>query len=285
MKHKRTISILALFIILLSLAATTAGIFSDQGPGSFEHRSVRGRSVMIYGKGIYRHMSMEVAPQGIAQDVVTLGLGIPALVLSMYLAGKGLFKGRILLAGTLGYFLVTYLFYMTMATYNEFFLVYVALTALSFFAFIMTLMSLYSDDIRDHFSEGLPVRFLGGFLIFNSLMMGMLWLGVVVPPLVGGTIPVEVEHYTTLIVQGMDLGLLLPAAFVSGMLIIRRRPLGYLLVPVYMVFLSILMTALVAKIIGMSMMGASVGPPLVVIPVIILISVISVVLIMKNVKE
>jgi len=206
-------------------------------------------------------------------------------LISLYLSGRGLFKGRILLAGTLGYFLVTYLFYMIMGMYNEFFLVYVTLTGLSFFAFILVLLSLHRDNTAARFSEKLPVRFIGGFLIFNSLAIAALWLGIVVPPLVEGTIPVEVEHYTTLIVQGMDLGLLLPAAFVSGVLLIKRRPFGYLLVPVYMVFLSILMTALAAKMVGMSMVGVKVGPPLVIIPVITLTAVLCVWLIFKNVKE
>jgi hypothetical protein len=285
MKYKRTISILVLLITILSMAAAAAGVFSDGGPGPFEYQSVRGRTVFIYGRGIYRHMSVELAPQGIAQDVVTLCVGIPMLIISLLLAERGLIKGRILLAGTLGYFLVTYLFYMTMGMYNEFFLAYVALTGLSFFAFLLALMFLHTGDIGSCFKEGLPVRFLGGFLILNSLAIGALWLGIVVPPLLKGSIPVEVEHYTTLIVQGMDLGLLLPAAFVTGLLLIFKRPFGYLLAPVYMVFLSILMTALVAKMIGMSMAGVDVGPPLVVIPIIVLTAVTGVVLIMKNVRE
>jgi hypothetical protein len=284
MKYKKSISILVILIAILSLAATTAGIFSDEGPGPYEHQSVRGRTVMIYGKGIYRHMSMELVPQGIAQDVVTLGAGIPLLLLSLYLARKGSLKGRILLSGTIAYFLVTYLFYMNMAMYNEYFLVYVALTGTSFFAFILTLLSLHDDNIAERFNDRLPVKFLGGFLIFNSLTIGALWLSIVVPPLIAGTIPVEVEHYTTLIVQGMDLGLLLPAAFVSGMLIIKKRPLGYLLAPVYLVFLCILMTALVAKMIGMSMVGVNVGPPLVVIPLILLTAIVCVGLVLKNIN-
>lgn len=37
-------------------------------------------------------------------------------------------------------------------------------------------------------------------------MIGSLWLGVVVPPLVDGSIyPKELQHYTTLVVQGFDL--------------------------------------------------------------------------------
>jgi hypothetical protein len=63
-----------------------------------------------------------------------------------------------------------------------------------------------------------------------------------VPPLLQGTIPVQVEHFTMLIVQGLDLGILLPASFISGVLLIQRRPYGYLLASVYIIFLSLMMT-------------------------------------------
>lgn len=285
MKYRRIISLLVLCIAVLSLLAAAAGVFSDQGLGPYELETVRGQTVMIYGKGIYRHMSVEVAPQGIAQDVITMVLGIPLLILSLYLSGKGLLKGRLLLTGTLGYFLVTYLFYLVMGMYNELFLVYVALTSTSFFGFILALMSFDAQELKYHFNKKLPLRLVGGFLIFDAVAVGSLWLGIVVPPLLKGTIPVEVEHYTTLIVQGLDLGILLPAAFVSGVLLIRRKPLGYLLAPVYMVFLSILMIALIAKMVGMTLIGVSVGPALVIIPTIALTAILCVALILKSVNE
>jgi len=68
MKFKNTISILAFCIIIISIIATTSGILSRQGPGVYEYQSIRGENVTIYGKGLYQHMSSEVAVQGIAQD-------------------------------------------------------------------------------------------------------------------------------------------------------------------------------------------------------------------------
>jgi hypothetical protein len=60
-------------------------------------------------------MSAEVAPQGIVQDYVTLFLGIPLLFLSLFMANNGSLRGRFLLSGALGYFLVTYLFILLWA--------------------------------------------------------------------------------------------------------------------------------------------------------------------------
>ncbi|MDX1639898.1 MAG: hypothetical protein R3281_18200 [Balneolaceae bacterium] len=267
MKHKRSVTRLSILILLLAVVASSAGIFSSGGPGPYTVETVRGDTVTVHGKGIYKHMSADVAPQGIAQDYVTLFAGVPLLLFSLVRARRGSLRGRYLLAGTLGYFLVTYLFYLVMGMYNVLFLVYVLLLSASFFSFSLTLFSFDIQSLPPQFREAVPVKSTGGFLVFSSIAIGLMWLGVVVPPLLDGTIiPGQVEHYTTLIVQGLDLALLLPLAFLSGFLFIRKRPFGYLLAPVYLVFLSIMMTALTAKVIAMARLGQEVMPAIVVIP-------------------
>jgi hypothetical protein len=180
-------------------------------------------------------------------------------------------KWRLFLAGTVGYFLVTYLFYTVMGMYNELFLLYVALMGLSFFTLLTILFGMDLNTIQDHFNTKTPIKGAGIFLLLNTVMIGMMWLQVVLPPLLDGSLyPKELQHYTTLIVQGLDLGLLLPLCVVSAVLFIRKKPLGFMAVPVYLVFLSILMTALLAKIIGMSLIGVDAGPALVIIPIILI---------------
>ncbi|HBC91336.1 MAG TPA: hypothetical protein DCZ10_00120, partial [Pelotomaculum sp.] len=240
MKQTKTISILVFCIAVIAAAAAAVGIFSHQGPGAYEYESIRGQTITIYGKGLYQHMSAEVAIQGIAQDYVTLFIGVPLLLIALFAARKGSISGRFLLAGTLGYFLVTYLFYLVMGMYNPLFLAYAFLMGASFFAFTLTMLSFDVNKLPLFFAVNTPVKFAGGFLIFNAFSIALLWLSIVVPPLITGIIyPKELEHYTTLIVQGLDLGLLLPLAAVSGVLLIRKIPSGYLLGPVYFIFLSL----------------------------------------------
>ncbi len=285
MKHEKQITILIWFIILLSCFASLAGIFSSGGPGTFEYESIRGETVQIYGEGLYRHMSADVAPQGIAQDYVTFFIGIPLLLLSLFYARNGSLKGRFILAGTLGYFLVTYLFYLVMGMYSELFLIYTALLGTSFFAFILTLFSFDVNRLPSLFNESTPIKTAGSFLILNAIMIALLWLGIVVPPLFDGTIiPTETEHYTTLIVQGLDLGLLLPLAVVSGMLFIKKQPIGFLATPIYLVFLSILMLALVAKIIAMGLLGQNIIPVVFIIPAIALTSITLSTLVLRSIE-
>ena len=130
------------------------------------------------------------------------------------------------------------------------------------------------ERLPDAYQPTAPTRLAGGFLIFNVVAIGSMWLGIVVPPLLDGSVyPPEVQHYTTLIVQGLDLGLLLPLCVVSAILLLRRRPMGYLLAPVYLVFLSLLMTALLAKIIAMGQVGAEIIPAVFIIPTILVVTI------------
>ncbi len=285
MKNSRIVTILVLLITVLSGFATVIGIISDNGPGEYVYTSIRGDDITIYGKGIYQHMSADVAIQGIAQDYVTLFIGIPLLLIGSGLFAKESIKGQLLLSGTLMYFLVTYLFYTAMGMYNSLFLCYVLLLCLSFFAFMLTFSSFDHENIGKMLCSQRLLQYAGIFLVLNSLMVASLWLSIVIPPLLDGSIyPEQLQHYTTLIVQGFDLGLLLPIAIVSGVLAVKKNSYGYLFTTIYLIFLSILMAALTSKIIFMASSGENVIPVIFIMPTICLISVAFSVTILKRVN-
>lgn len=273
-------------IAAVSVICTTAGIFTRGGPGRYEYESIRGKTVIIYGEGLYRHMSADVAVQGIAQDYVTLILAVPLLILSLYLARKNSVRGRFLLAGVSGYFFVTYLIYTLIAMYNAMFPAYLILLGSSFFTLFLAISSFDFSSIKNHFDNKTPIKLAGGFLVFNAAAVSLMWLGVIVPPILDGSvIPVAAEHYTTLVVQGLDLALLLPAAFVSAVMFLKKKSAGYIYSTVYLIFLSILMTALTAKIIAMGLSGVNIIPAVFIIPFINVVSVIFASLLLTNIKQ
>lgn len=274
MQNKKTITSLVLLILLLAGFATSMGIFTHQGSGEFQIQSIRNQTVTIYGVGLYEHMSADVAIQGIAQDYVTLFLALPLLLVALLWARRGSQKSLLFLAGVNTYIFLTYLFYMNMAMYNALFLVYVSLTGLAFFSLALTLFSIKLDVLQTSYNTKTPVKFIGGFLMFNAICIAMLWLSIVVPPLIDKSIiPLSVEHYTTLTVQAFDLSIFLPLSFLAGFLLIRKQKFGFLLAPVYLVFLSFLMTALIAKIIAMALQCVNVIPAIFVIPCIAFVSI------------
>lgn len=283
-RNRKEIVVISTLVVIFSSIASGLGILSDFGPGEFLYESIRGKTIEIYGKGIYQHMSSDVAIQGIGQDYVTLFVALPLLILSLVGFYRGRTQAVFVLAGTLGYFFVTYLFYLAMGMYNVMFLFYVMLLCLSFFGLYLTLQNLFQIDLAKFFLGQTRYKFAGRFLIINSVLIAFLWLGIILPPLFDGTLyPPELQHYTTLIVQGFDLGLLLPAGFVSGLLLVRRKRQGLIYGTLYMVFLAILMSALSAKIVAMGINGVDIFPVVFIIPTINMITIFSAVQLIKGI--
>jgi hypothetical protein len=267
----RYLIVLISLISLLAVLAAAAPFLLTDGPGPSEYISVRGQPVELYGYGPYRHMPSDVAVQGLAQDLVTLFVGVPVILLSLWLTYRGSRVGYLMLTGSVGYLFVQYTLYLAMAMYNELFLLWVALVLLSF----QVLVRLLVGGTRVVNTSTLPSsatrRFVGSFLIANATLIGLLWLSVVVPPLLDGTLyPEGLSHFTTLIVQGFDLALFLPPSVLAGYYYLRGKSAGDLLAPAYAVFLSLQMTALLAKIAWMAAVGVSAGPALVIIPLLLI---------------
>ncbi len=283
-KNKKIIITLSLMVALLSAIASTTGIFSSDGEGSYEHLTIRGEIVEIYGKGIYKEMSSGVAVQGIAHDYVTLFIAIPLLLISLFFYARGCLRAKFVLSGTLLYFLLTYLFYTAMAMFNYLFLIYVALLASSFFGLTLLLLSFDAKKVKSAIRSEKIVAFTGWFMIFNSLMIALLWLSYIIKPLLSGDLyPQGLDHYTTVIVQGLDLGIFLPLGFVSGLLAVKRKAWGAVLSTVYVIFLSILMMALTSKIVFMARVGIDVFPVIFIMPTIATVSTALSVLLIKSI--
>jgi hypothetical protein len=287
MKYKKTISLLVIIVAILSIFSTSFAIFSNQGQGEYEYKSLYGESVSIYGKGLYEHDSVSMAAQAIAQDYVTLFLGVPLLLLSFYLYRKGLLKGSLLLTGTLGYFLYTYASYSFLSMYNSMFLVYVALMSASFFAFTLMMMSYDINSLPLFFSEKMPVKFLGGFLLFVSFVFGMMWTGKLGFSLIYHTLPPgDLQHYTTFVIQALDLGFVVPVGLLAGVLLIMRKPFGCLLAPVIIIKEITLLTAMTSMIFLQIKAGVQIGGLLIWSIILFnLLVIYCMILVLKNIKE
>ncbi|WP_425449050.1 hypothetical protein [Dethiothermospora halolimnae] len=286
MKSRKTVIFLVTLIIILSSISSIVGIFSNDGSGTYEFESIRNEKVEIYGKGLYKNDSKSMVAQGKAQDIVTLVIGIPLLIISLYLSLKKSLKGKLLLTGTLGYFLYTYMSYVFLWMYNPFFIIYVILMSISFFAFILLMVSFDLERLPSYFSKKLPIRFLGGFQIFFAIAISMLWIKRILTPIINETTIVGLEHYTTLVIQAMDLGFLVPAAFLSGVLLLRKKPLGYLLSSIIIMKGITMATAITAMIIGQAYMGIEVTlMEIVIFSTISLFIAYSLILLLKNIKD
>ena len=210
--------------------AALAGLWPGEGQ-PYSLTNFRSEEVTINARGLYYWDTVSMAAQQQGNDLVTLTVGLPLLAISAWLAFRGSLRGRLLLTGTLGFFLYTYMSMSMLTAYNPLFLVYVALFSLSLFAFILSMLSFDLGDLPSHFSERLPNGWIAGLLFFVGGFLLFTWLGRILTPLIQNGTPI-LQNTTTLVIQAMDLGLIVPLAFLSGILLLRRRPWGYLLASV-----------------------------------------------------
>jgi len=283
MQAKITNNILVLMVIIISLIVTLYGFFSNNT--IYENRTfqtIDGETVPLFGKGLYYKDSVSGASQAKAQDIVTLVIGIPLLAISLILSNKGSIKIKLLLTGTIGYFLYTYTSYSFLLVYNKFFLLYVALMSLSFFCFIINITSPELKELEKHFKPNFPKNYIGIFSIIIGVFIGLLWLGRILPSL--GKAPDELEHYTTLVIQAMDLGFIVPVALLSGILILKSKSLGYLLSSIIIIKGATLLMAIVAMIIFMVFSGVNVSIiEITLFPIFAIICIVNFFVIFKNI--
>lgn len=271
-------------IFILTLAATLAGLWPAEGQ-PYPLTNFRGEQVTINARGLYTWDTVSSAAQMQANDLVTLVLGLPLLAVSFWLTLRGSLRGRLLLAGTLGFILYTYVTMCFGAAYNALFLVYVALFSLSLFAFVLVMMTFDLPTLPAHFSEKLPRRWIAGLLFFAAAFLSLAWLGRVAATFAPGAIP-ALENTTSMFIQVMDLGLVVPVCLLSGILLLRRQPWGYLLASVGLTKFSTLGVAVSLMGLNMARVGAPVSPvELLIFPGMALAGVVMTGILLKHVQE
>ena len=278
--------VLSILIATLAIIVAGLGVFWQGKGQKSEFLTLRGDTVTIQGHGLYQYETVSIAAQAIAQDIVTLLIGIPLLVISMIMFKKGSLQGKLLLSGTLAYFLYTYASFAFGAAYNILFLVYVSLFSLSLFAFIFMLMEIDIPNLPKHFSSGLPRRTIAVFLFVVGSFLLLAWLGRIVPALLANQPPLGLESYTTLIIQALDLGLVMPTAFLSGFLLWKKNSWGYLLSSIVLIKGVTLALAVSAMAVNMIRVGVQVSiGELIMFPSIAIISGGMTVVLLRNVSE
>jgi hypothetical protein len=227
LKTKNTVIWLSVLILVLALFAAAVGLFWQDGGAPSTFTTLRGETVEIYGRGLYRHDTVFTAAGFKGQDAVTLFLAVPLLALTTVLYRRGSLRGSLLLLGVLTWFLYAYASMALGAAYNRFFLVYVVLFSASFFAFVTVFGSIQLGALPPKTLGQLPSRGPGALLLASGLVTLFVWGSPLVEALLQNR-PVELlASYTTMVTYALDLALITPTCFLAGALILRRDPLGY----------------------------------------------------------
>lgn len=271
-------------IALLAGLAAVAGLLPGEGT-PFTLTNFRGEVVTINARGLYYWDTVSSAAQMQANDLVTLVLGVPLLLISLVLMRRGSLRGRLLLAGTLGFVLYTYITMCFGAAYNQLFLVYVALFGLSLFATILAMLSVDLSTLPDHFSPRLPRRWIAGLLFVAGAFLLLAWLGRIAATW-SSNAPPALENVTSMFIQAMDLAVIVPLCAVAGVLLLRKSAWGYLLASVAL--LKFVTLGLAVTLMGLNMLrvGIPVSPvELGIFPAIALANLVLTIVLLRNLSD
>lgn len=238
-------ALLSVMVLLLAVIASGIGLFWDEGGSAFWFTSVRGEQVEMFGRGVYRFESLLIGAGHRGVDAVVLLVGVPLLSVSIRLYLRGSLRGRIMLLGSLAYFLYVYATLALGASYSNLFLLYVAIFSASLYALILTALTIDRGDFASHLPVDPPRRSLAGLMLATGALTAVLRLEGPVGALISGRWP-QLHGSTTLVTHALDLGVIVPAFFLSGVMILRNSALGYLLALPLLFILAMLVPGVTA---------------------------------------
>ena len=226
---------LCLAIALFTGATAFCGVFMRGTGASVPAVSVRGEHYDVAVDGVYRFNAQRVVAEGVGWDIFTLFVAVPAMIVLLPALARGRLRARLLAVGLLSYFFYQYLMYAMTWAFGPLFLPFVAIYAGSLAAIAWIVSTIDIGGLAEACTAGFPRR---GMAVLSGIMAGVLtlmWMRRIAAGLSGDWSNGMLLGQTTMVVQALDLGLIVPLATFTAIAAWRGRAIGYLLSSVFVV--------------------------------------------------
>ncbi|HEY7761920.1 MAG TPA: hypothetical protein VIC52_02820 [Actinomycetota bacterium] len=177
----------------------------------------------LYGEGAWAREALR------GGDLVSIVFAVPLLIGSLWLTDRGSARARAAWIGMLAYAVYNSAFYAFGPSFNDAFLLHIALLSMSIFALACAIVSTDLAATSEAFRKVRGARWVGLFLAVVGGVQGALWLFVIARNVITGELIADVPAAGQHLVFALDLALLVPGLMLAGVLLFRRRPLGFLL--------------------------------------------------------
>ena len=173
-------------------------------------------------------------------DVVNLLIGVPILLGSMWFTYRGKLIGLLLWPGALLFVFYNYLAYLFAVPFSEIYLLYLILVALSAYTFIGLIAVIDRAFVKNQLQGQVPERLAGGIISGLGLLFLIRVVAVLVLAIINETVITRIE----LSVLIADF-LISPALIIGGILLWRKKALGYVSGTGFLFQLSMLFVGLI----------------------------------------
>jgi hypothetical protein len=235
--------------VLVALTAA-AGVFLRGSGASAPTVSLRGEAFQYATDGVYRFNAERTVAEGVGWDIFTLTFAVPGLLLSLPWLARGSMRARLFALGLLAYFFYQYLMYAVTWAFGPLFLPFVADYALSLIAVVWIVSTIELRSLAEHATERFPRRSMAILCFVLALALVGMWLRRIAAGLSGDLGGAMLLGQTTMVVQALDLGLIVPLAAFTGVTAWRGQPIGYLLSSVVVVKAVAMTSAICAMLLS-----------------------------------
>jgi hypothetical protein len=195
-----------------------------------------------FGARLYTGVQPNILAQGLGQDLFSLLVALPGLVISAIFAGRGSLRARMVWLGILGYLIYTYAFLAFDVHFNALFPVYMALLGCSLYAFLGGIFSVDIEKLNPGDSMDRTAKAVSFFLAMVMVLFYVNWISDIVPALWHGGVPRSAWELgvPTYAIHVLDMAILLPAFGISAWGLWRRKTWGVLPAGILLIVILIL---------------------------------------------
>lgn len=251
-------------VALLAIVAAALGVFA-RGDGTFEAvTSVRGETYEVATTGVYAWSAKQLVAEGVGWDLFTLIVAAPLLLVGALFVARGSFRGHLFTSGLLGYFVYLYLEYAVTWAFGPLFALFVTILGIALIAMIGTAASATAMGLNDRFDRRFPGRQWAALSIAMSALLIVMWTALIAQGL-SGDVDRLLHGETTLTVQALDLGIMVPITLLVAGATLLRHPTGMAVAGAWVVTFTTMSGAIAAMMVSASVVtGALQLPPLVI---------------------
>ncbi|MBN2004656.1 MAG: hypothetical protein JXA21_14970 [Anaerolineae bacterium] len=230
MKNDRiVIPVLSVLAMVLLLVASLAAIIADDGGVPYHFTSPRGERVEIYGgAGPYRYDNTYKAIAFRSFDWTNLAVVLPLFGLGLASYRRGRLRGQLLLAALFTYLAYIYLIGVMGNAFNTLFLVWTALFSIGLFGLCRTLAELDFPALPVKLAARFPRKSVAIYIVSVGLILLVQYLAEVIVSYTTGNPPASLDHYTTLELASLELGIMIPLHIIGGLTLWKGKTWGYL---------------------------------------------------------